>query len=93
MSPTVHEVRNTIRTSVGRFEREVNTQFTKEELVAICNELNCFADGGSPPSKTAMRAAIRRNVGLSETEAEASGGAFSKAELQAIADELTGRKG
>ena len=39
MSPTVHEVRNAIRSATGRFEREFEASFTKEELQAICEAL------------------------------------------------------
>lgn len=39
MSLTVHEVRNAIRAATGRFEREFEASFTKEELQAICEAL------------------------------------------------------
>ena len=86
MSPTVHELRNEIRTSVGRFEREVDAQFTKEELAAIADGVG--ADVGEPrPSKGTMRAAIRRRAGLAEgDDADESG--FTKSDLEAIAEEL-----
>lgn len=86
MSPTVHELRNAIRSRTGRFEREVSAQFTKEELAAIAEALG--HDVGDPlPSKGEMRAAIRRRTGLSDG-AEADDGAFRKAELATIADAL-----
>ena len=72
MSPTVHDLRNQIRAEVGRFEREVDAQFTKEELAAIANEVGYDVDGGPSPSKSQMRAGIRWRVELSETEAAAS---------------------
>jgi hypothetical protein len=88
MSPTVHELRNGIRAEVGRFEREVDASFTKEELAAIANEVGYEVDGGSLPSKSQMRAGIRWRVELSETEAAASHGPFTKDELEAIASHL-----
>ena len=45
MSPTVHEVRNTIRVATGRFEREFDASFTKEELQAICAALEIDLGG------------------------------------------------
>ncbi|MFT4885020.1 MAG: hypothetical protein ACI8U4_002539 [Natronomonas sp.] len=86
MSPTVHELRNEIRSSVGRFEREVSAQFTKEELAAIAEGVGCDIGGGRPPKGT-MRADIRRQTGLDEGE-DADGSAFTKVELQMIADAL-----
>jgi hypothetical protein len=88
MSPTVHELRNEIRTSVGRFEREVSAQFTKEELAAIAEAVGGDIGGGRPP-KGRMRADIRRRTGLDEGE-EADGSAFTKVELKRIADALGG---
>ncbi|MFB6220949.1 MAG: hypothetical protein ABEH90_05875 [Halolamina sp.] len=84
MSLTVHELRNAIRASVGRFEREVTAQFTKEELAAIAAAMGHNV-GDDRPSKRAMRREIRRRAGL-----DADGGAFTKAELEAIADALDG---
>ena len=52
MSPTVHDLRNQIRAEVGRFEREVDAQFTKEELAAIAKEVGYAADSGPPLSKS-----------------------------------------
>lgn len=89
MSPTVLELQNAIRTAVGRFEREVSASFTKEELVAIANEVGYAVDERSRPSTTTMRAGIRWKTGLSESQEAASGGPFVKDELQAIADELS----
>lgn len=92
MSPTVHELRNRIRTSTGRFEREVDAQFTKEELAAIADAVGHDVGDGRP-SKGTMRAAIRRRTGAGtgadgDASEDASGGAFTKAELEAIADAL-----
>lgn len=86
VSLTVHELRNEIRASVGRFEREVDAQFTKEELAAIAEAVGFDVDD-QRPSKQAMRAGIRRETGLDEGE-EASGAALRKAELEAIAATL-----
>ncbi len=88
MSPTVLELQNAIRTNVGRFEREVSASFTKEELVAIANEVGYAVEEGSRPSTSMMRAGIRWKIGLSESKEAASAGSFIKDELQAIADEL-----
>lgn len=88
MSPTVLDLQNAIRAAVGRFEREVSASFTKEELIAIANEVGCAVDEGSRPSTTTMRVGIRWKTGLSESQEAASGGSFIKDELQAIANEL-----
>jgi hypothetical protein len=88
MSPTVHDLRNEIRLTVGRFEREVSAQFTKEELAAVANEVGYAVDDGTRPSKAEMRAGIRRRVGLTESDGAASDGAFTKGDLRAIADAL-----
>jgi hypothetical protein len=88
MSPTVSELRNEIRLSVGRFEREVNASFTKEELAAIADVVGFAAEANGRPSKSVMRSGIRWRVGLSESPESAEGSSFSKAELEAIADTL-----
>lgn len=82
MSQTVHELRNEIRASVGRFERELSAQFTKEELLAIAAALGHEVEG-ERPSKGEMQTEIRRRVGL-----EADAGSFTKGDLRAIADAL-----
>lgn len=84
MSQTVHELRNEIRASVGRFEREISAQFTKEELAAIAAALGHEIEGSRPP-KGAMQAEIRGGAGL-----PAEPGSFTKADLEAIADALDG---
>lgn len=86
MSPTVHELRNRIRVSVGRFEREVNAQFTKEELAAIADAVG-YDGGDRRPSKQMLRAEIRQRTGLDGGEST-DHGAFTKPELEAIADAL-----
>lgn len=88
MSPTVHELRNRIRERVGRFQREVDAQFTKEELAAIAAAVGVdLADGR--PSKGAMCAAIRREVGLVGGDEEPVEGSFTKADLEAITETLS----
>jgi hypothetical protein len=82
MSQTVHELRNQIRASVGRFEREVSAGFTKEELLAITAALGDEIEG-QRPAKGTMQTEIRRRVGLPE-----EAGSFTKADLQAIAEAL-----
>jgi hypothetical protein len=60
----------------------VSAGFTKEELAAIAEAVGYEPSGGRP-AKGVMQAEIRRRVGLPEAE-----GAFTKADLQAIADAL-----
>ena len=86
MSPTVHEVRNAIRAATGRFEREFEASFTKEELQAICEALTITVDEAGRPSTTRMRRQIRAQVDIAESLETADDSAFRKAELQAIAD-------
>jgi len=86
VSPTVHEVRNAIRVATGRFEREFDASFTKEELQAICEALEVDVDDAGRPSTTWMRRLIRVQVGIAESLEAADESTFRKAELQAIAD-------
>jgi len=86
VSLTVHEVRNAIRAATGRFEREFEASFTKEELQAICEALDTSVDEAGRPSTTRMRRQIRAQVGTAESRETADGSTFRKAELQAIAD-------
>jgi hypothetical protein len=89
MAKTVHELRNEIRTSVGRFEREVSSGFTKETLAAVCEAVGYEIDTNRLPSKPEMRAGILWKVGELETDdPEKADGAFRKAQLAAIADAL-----
>ena len=88
MSPTVHALRNEIRVSVGRFEREVSSSFTKEALAAICDALDTDVDTDRQPSKPEMQTAIRAAVEELDGEDEDSGDSFRKADLQAIAEAL-----
>jgi hypothetical protein len=90
----VHALRNEIRVAVGRYEREVESGFTKEALAAICEALGSDVAEGSLPSKEVMRAEIRSRVGRADAGGDASadpdaaGEAFRKADLEAIADAL-----
>ncbi|WP_255150165.1 hypothetical protein [Halorarius halobius] len=88
MSPTVHEVRNAIRVATGRFERNVEASFTKEELQAICEALEVAVGETGRPSTTRMRRLIRAQVGIAESPETADDSTFRKGDLQAIADEL-----
>jgi hypothetical protein len=84
MSPTVHEYRNEIREAVGRYERPVSTDFTKEALAAICDALGHEVGGKPLPPKREMRAAIRERVEGLDTDPDAADRSFRKAELEAI---------
>jgi hypothetical protein len=88
MSPTVHEIRNAIRVTTGRFEREVDASFTKEELQAICETLGVTGDEAERPSTPRMRRLIRAQVGIAESLETADDSTFRKTDLQAIADEI-----
>ena len=86
MNLTVHEVRNAIRAATGRFEREFEASFTKEELQAICEALEVDVDESGQPSATRMRQLIRAQVGVAESLEAADDSTFRKADLQAISD-------
>ena len=88
MSPTVHDVRNAIRVATGRFEREFEASFTKEELQAICEALEVDVDEAGRPSTSRMRRLIRAQVGIAESPGAADDSTFRKADLEAIADEV-----
>lgn len=85
MSPTVHALRNEIRVSVGRFERQTSSGFTKEALAAICDAVDADVPDAGRPSKGERRAAIRRAVAGIDGDSEDG---FRKAELTAIAETL-----
>ena len=87
MAQTVDDLRNEIRQSVGRFEREVSTAFTKESLAAICEAVGADIGGGPLPSKGEMRAKIASRVDGIET-GDGVRGSFRKDELAAIASEV-----
>jgi arsenate reductase-like glutaredoxin family protein len=86
MSVTVHEVRNAIRAATGRFEREFEASFTKEELQAICEALEVDVDESGRSSTTQMRRLIRAQVGVAESPEAADDSTFRKADLQVISD-------
>jgi hypothetical protein len=86
MGTTVHEIQNAIRVTTGRFEREIDASFTKEELQAICEALEIDVDEAELSSTTQMRRRIRSQVGLAESLEMADDSTFWKADLQAIAD-------
>ena len=89
MSPTVHALRNEIRVKVGRYEREVSSDFTKEALAAICEAVDHDLGPGGLPSKAEMRAGILRSIGEREDDdPEGLDRSFRKAELEAIAEAL-----
>lgn len=85
MAKTVDDLRNEIRVGVGRFEREVSADFTKEDLAAIAAAAG-EAVGPKPlPPKAEMRSAIRRGIEGLDAAADADR-SFRKAELEAIVD-------
>jgi len=86
MARTVHELRNAIRSAVGRFERETSTSFTKEDLAAVAEAVGDEIDrSGQLPATAAMRATILERVGVRDPEdTELVDRSFRKAELQAI---------
>lgn len=89
MAETVHALRNEIRVSVGRFEREVSSSFTKETLAAICEAVGYDVDPNSLPSKPQMRAGILWTLGeLESDDPSQTEKPFRKAQLQAIATAL-----
>lgn len=89
MSPTVDELRNEIRVAVGRFEREISTAFTKEDLLTICEALGYESEGHGRPPTAEMRAGILWKAGvLDEPDPDAVDGNFRKADLEAIAAAL-----
>jgi hypothetical protein len=89
MSPTVDDLRNEIRTAVGRYERVESTAFTKEALAAICEAVGYDVDTDRLPSKPQMRAGILWHIGaLDSDDPEQTQSAFRKAQLEAIAAAL-----
>jgi len=89
MARTVDELRNDIRTAVGRYERVESTAFTKEALAAICTAVGYDIDTDRLPPKPAMRAGILSAIGEAETDdPEATQRPFRKAQLLAVAEAL-----
>jgi len=90
MSPTVDDLRDEIRTAVGRHERIESTQFTKEALAAVCEAVGHDVGDGRLPPKAEMRAAILRATGVDpDADPADHGNAFRKAELEAVAAALS----
>lgn len=85
---TKHDIRNGIRGGVGRFKREVTAPFTKEELGALCAELDITTTDTPIESTQTMRRQIRVAVGVAERVEAADEGNFSKGELEAIAEAI-----
>ena len=89
MGKTVDELRNEIRVSTDRFEREISATFTKEDLAAICETVGCDIDLEPLPPKPNMRAGILSEIGVREDdETTDTGRPFRKAKLEAIANAL-----
>lgn len=88
MGVTKHDIRNGIRGGVGRFKREVTAPFTKEELGALCAELEITTTDTPIESTQKMRRQIRVAVGVAEHVEEADEDNFSKEELEAIAETI-----
>jgi hypothetical protein len=89
MAKTVDDLRNEIRASTGRFEREISAAFTKEDLAAICEAVGCDIDLNPLPPKPQMRAGILSEIGVREDDNPAdTERPFRKAELKSIADAL-----
>jgi len=89
MSPTVHALRNEIRVKVGRYEREISSDFTKEALAAICEAVDYDIGEGGLPSKGQMRAGILFAIGERDSDdPDGLDRSFRKAELEAIAEAL-----
>jgi hypothetical protein len=92
MSPTVDALRNEIRVKVGRYEREISSDFTKEALAAVCEAVDYDLGPGGLPSKAQMRAGILHAIGERESDGpEGLDRSFRKAELRAIAEALRER--
>jgi hypothetical protein len=86
---TVAELRNEVRVAVGRFEREFDAPFTKEDLAAVCGAVGRDVDERRLPPKAEMRTAIRDAVTGLDGDAD-SDRAFRKAELETLAAALGG---
>lgn len=86
MAKTVDDLRNEIRVSVGRFEREISAAFTKEDLAALCDAVGYDIDHDPLPSKPQMRAGILFKIGVREDDdPDETGQPFRKGELESIA--------
>lgn len=89
MAKTVDDLRNEIRASTGRFEREISAAFTKEDLAAICDAVGYEIDTNPLPTKPQMRAGILYEIGLREDHTPRNAEQnFRKGELESIVDAL-----
>lgn len=89
MAKTVDDLRNEIRASTGRFEREISAAFTKEDLAAICETVGYEIDTDSLPAKSEMRAGILYEIGTrDDIDTSNTGQPFRKGELESIGDAL-----
>jgi hypothetical protein len=87
MAKTVDDLRNEIRASAGRFEREISATFTKEDLAAICDSVGYDIDRDPLPPKPQMRAGILSEISPpNEGETSSVERAFRKAELESISE-------
>ena len=87
MATTVDDLRNEIRVSTGRFEREISAAFTKEDLAAICDAVGYEID--NLPPKPQMRAGILSRIGVrDDDDTDSTGQPFRKGELESIAEFL-----
>jgi len=87
--PTVDDLRDDIRESVGRHTRIESTAFTKEALAAICEAVGYDVSAGRLPPKAEMRAGILHRIGrLDDPDPESADRPFRKAELEAVAAAL-----
>lgn len=89
MAKTVDDLRNEIRVSTGRFEREIAAAFTKEDLAAICEAVGCDIDLDPFPPKPQMRAGILSEIGTrDDDDASETERPFRKEELESIGEAL-----
>jgi len=85
MAKTVDELRNEIRVSIGRFERELSAAFTKEDIAALCERVGCEIDRERLPSKSQMRADILSEISArNDNEHTDTERPFRKKELESI---------
>lgn len=89
MAKTVDNLRDEIRVSTGRFEREISAAFTKEDLAAICEAVGYETNDNSLPTKPQMRAGILYEIGVRDDDTPSdTGQPFRKGELESIVDAL-----
>ncbi len=91
MTPTVDELRDEIRQSVGRHDRLESTAFTKEALAAICAAVDEEIERTRLPPKAQMRADILSAIREDDVDSAEVERPFRKAELEAVARALEQR--